>query len=61
MGKRRGFPEGRLAMDTAVEILGLSLMVVGLLIITVSVGGMLGFVPPPPWWTDARRSPGDHG
>ena len=46
-------------MDTAVEILGLTLMVFGLLLLTVSVAGMLGFLPPPPWWKDARRSSGD--
>ena len=46
-------------MDTAVEILGLTLMVFGLLLLTVSVAGMLGFVPPPPWWKDAGRSSGD--
>ena len=46
-------------MDTAVQVIGLSLMVLSVLIIVVSIGGMLGFVPPPPWWKDAERSPGD--
>jgi hypothetical protein len=46
-------------MDTAVQIIGLTLMVLSLLTIMVSVGGMLGFVPPPPWWKDAERSSDD--
>ncbi len=46
-------------MDTAVQVIGLTLMVISLLTIVVSVGGMLGFVPPPPWWKDAEHSSGD--
>ena len=46
-------------MDTVVQVIGLTLMVLSLLTIAVSVGGMLGFVPPPPWWKDAERSSGD--
>ena len=46
-------------MDTAVQILGLTLMVLALCLLVVSVAGMFGLVPPPPWWTDASRSPDD--
>ena len=48
-------------MDTAVQVIGLTFMVISLLIVMVSVGGMLGFVPPPPWWNDSQRSPSDRG
>ena len=46
-------------MDTAVQILGLTLMTLGLLMLVVAVGGMFGFVPLPPWWTDSGRSRGE--
>ncbi len=36
-------------MDTAVQIVGLTLMVVGLVLFGVSLAGMLGFLPPPRW------------
>lgn len=45
-------------MDTAVQIVGLTLMVVGLVLFGVSLAGMLGFLPPPPW---GRQSGDTHG
>ena len=37
-------------METSLnEIVGLGLVVVGLVLFGVSLAGMLGFVPPPPW------------
>ena len=47
-------------METSLnEVVGLGLMVFGVLLLTVSLAGMLGFVPPPPWWKDAERSADD--
>ena len=46
-------------MDTAVQIVGLTLMVVGLVLFGVSLAGMLGFLPPPPWGRGSGDTHGD--
>ena len=48
-------------MDTAVQIVGLTLMVLSLLLLVVSIAGLHGFLPPPPWSRDASQRSGDHG
>ncbi len=38
------------SMETSLnEVVGLGLVVFGVLLFTVALAGMLGFVPPPPW------------
>ena len=47
-------------METSLgAIVGLTLVVFGLVLFGVSLAGMLGFVPPPPWWRDASHSHSD--
>ena len=47
-------------METSLnEVVGLGLVVVGLVLFGVSLAGMLGFVPPPPWGKGAERSAND--
>ena len=46
-------------MDTAVQIVGLTLMVVGLVVFGVSLAGMLGFLPPPRWGRGSGDTRGD--
>ena len=46
-------------MDAAVQIVGLTLMVVGLVVFGVSLAGMLGFLPPPRWGRGAGRTHSD--
>ncbi len=46
-------------MDTAVQIVGLTLMVVGLVLFGVSLAGMLGFLPPPRWGRGSGDTHGD--
>ena len=47
-------------MDTAVQILGLTLMVVGLVLFGISLAGMLGFLPPPRGGRGSSNTPSDH-
>ena len=46
-------------MDAAVQIVGLTLMVVGLVVFGVSLAGMLGFLPPPRWGRGFGDTRGD--
>ena len=47
-------------METSLnEVVGLGLMVFGLALFGVSLAGMLGFVPPPPWGRGSSQSDND--
>ena len=47
-------------MDTSLnEVVGLSLVVIGLVLFGVSLAGMLGFLPPPRWGRGASRTHSD--
>ncbi len=53
--------KGPTSVETSLnEIVGLTLIVLGLVLFGVSLAGMLGFVPPPPWGRDAGPTHGDH-
>ena len=52
--------KGPVSMETSLnEIVGLTLMVLGLVLFGVSLAGMLGFVPPPPWGRDPGHTHGE--
>ena len=47
-------------METSLtEVVGLGLMVFGILLFTVSLAGMLGFLPPPRWGRGSGDTRGD--
>ena len=47
-------------METSLnEVVGLTLMVVGLVLFGVSLAGMVGFLPPPRWGRGSSNTPSD--